>query len=884
MMAKTYEVAFRLGAKLTSSFREAIREAQNSIKGLQDVANKMSSIGKTASLAITAPLVGIGTAAIKSGMDFEATMSKVQALSGATYTQMRQLEEQARELGKTTVFSASQAADAQAFLAMAGYDVNQILASMPGLLNLAAAGKLELGRAADITTNIMSAFGLEAEKTGHAADVLAAASANANTNVEQMGEAIKYLGPVANSLGWGLEESAAAVMVLSNAGIQGSMAGQAFASSLSRLAKPTREMENVMKKLGVSFFDAEGTMKSMPEVIAELEKATAGMTAEQRSAVLSTLFGAEAYKHWAVLLKAGSETLAANTKMLIEADGAAAKMAKTMTDNVMGDLNAFKSALSELGLQLYDMVQPALRTTIQYLTGITNRFMDLSPNLKMTAAAFAAVAASIGPLLVGTAGLIKAYGYLNTSFSVLKTAFLANPFGIVVVAIGALVAAFIYAWKHVDGFKERVLQAVNVVKDYVVSGFNVVADFVKDIFSQLRSFWEQDGEQIIQAVMNMFSGMKEVIVFIMPAILFVVKMVWSAIKQVITGALDVIMGAVKVFSGLFTGDFSKMWEGIKQVFAGGINFILGIMTFSFVGGIRTLLTNLVRSGWNLIRGLWSGIANIFKNMGQSVLNTTSSIVNGIINHFRNLFANAVNIFNTLRTFGASIWNAIRETILGTARAIWSGVTTQFRNLFSSVRNLTHNIKSTVTSIWNNIVSFLKNINLFDIGKNIVQGLINGIKSMGSSVLKAIAGLVPEPLRKAASGVVASLGIEGYAAGGIVSKPELAMVGEGGDTEAIIPWNNSQRAFDLWALTGQKIGAFNKLMSTPSPLPASQPITKNDNRSMVVEYKPTIIVQSDKANQGDIKRQVQQAVQQSYADFERWYKQKIRQEMRLSFNG
>ncbi|WP_260851761.1 phage tail tape measure protein, partial [Bacillus pumilus] len=255
---------------------------------MNTVGNKMRSTG--ASVAMTTGVAFASLAlplkdAVQVGMDFEKQMSKVQAISGGTAQEIKKLEKQAMDLGATSVFTASQAADAQSFLAMAGFKANDIYAAMPGMLNLAAAGQLDLAAAADISSNMMQAFALKAEEAGHASDVIAYGAANANTNVEQMGEAMKFLAPNANSLGWGLEESAAAVMAFGDAGLQGSIAGQAFGTSLIRLATPAKKAQKEIDKLGFAFFDAAGDMKSMPEVVAEMEKGMKGMTKEQQAAI-----------------------------------------------------------------------------------------------------------------------------------------------------------------------------------------------------------------------------------------------------------------------------------------------------------------------------------------------------------------------------------------------------------------------------------------------------------------------------------------------------------------------------------------------------------------------------------------------------------------------
>ncbi|WP_440097426.1 phage tail tape measure protein [Bacillus paralicheniformis] len=413
--------------------QNALTETTQRIKRLEDEAKRASSVihrmgqrmntvGSTmrnvsSSVAMTSGIAFGGLVlplkdAVQVGIDFEKQMSKVQAISGGTAGDLAKLTAQAKELGATTVFTASQAADAQGFLAMAGFKTNEIYGAMPGMLNLAAAGALELGTAADITSNIMSAFALKAEDSAHAADVIAYAAANANTNVEQMGEAMKYLAPNANSLGWGMEESAAAIMAFGDAGLQGSIAGQAFGTSLIRLATPARKAQKEIDRLGFEFFDAAGNMKSMPEVIAEMEKGMKGMTKEQQAATLKTIVGAEAYKHWAVLLQKGSKALGENTKKLKESDGAAKKMADTMLDNAYGSLVEFESALEGAKIAVTEGLLPSIGDLADKGSALLTMFNNLDKGTQATIGKTAVLTAGVLGVTTAVATLTAGIGAL----------------------------------------------------------------------------------------------------------------------------------------------------------------------------------------------------------------------------------------------------------------------------------------------------------------------------------------------------------------------------------------------------------------------------------------------------------------------------------------
>ncbi|MGD6897107.1 phage tail tape measure protein [Bacillus infantis] len=524
----------RLQSSQWHQLGERLTEAGQS---MQKIGQSMKNVGSQLSMKVTAPIVGIGAAAVKAGADFEEGMDKVSAVSGATGEDFNKLRDQAKELGATTKYSATEAADGMQFLAMAGFKTNDILKAMPGMLDLAAAGALELGAAADITSNIMSGFGIEAAKSGHISDVLAKAASNANTDVTQMGEAMKYLAPAAKVLGWSVEESAAAVMAFGDAGIQGSLAGQAFATSLTRLAKdPTPKMQDALDKLNFSFFTAEGTMKSMPEIIAGLEKNMAGWTDQQKAATITTLFGAEAFKHWAVLIDKGSDALGKNTDMLINADGAAKKMAKTMSDNAKGDIKTLMSALEGLAIQLSDILLPILSDGAKKLTELTRKFAAMSPETQKTILAVAGVAAALGPLLVIGGTLVSSLGAIFTAFGTvsgaiavvttgvaastpavgaLATAFtvLTGPVGLVIAGLAALTAGGVVLYKHLqkDAIPEvnRFGDEVSKSTKKALEGYFELSDGASQKLTELSLTQQEVSKKTKDSLINIYSQMNE---------------------------------------------------------------------------------------------------------------------------------------------------------------------------------------------------------------------------------------------------------------------------------------------------------------------------------------------------------------------------------------
>lgn len=319
---------------------------------------------------------------------------------------------------------------------------------------------------------------------------------------------------------------------------------------------------------------------------------------------------------------------------------------------------------------------------------------------------------------------------------------LADVVNIITENLGMVQEIFTVAF---DAVMAVVSYAFDFIKTYVVPILTEIVTFIGKQLDVIRKFWTENGEQIVQAVTNAFNMVKSVIDFIMPAVLFVIEFVWTAIKQVITGALDVIMGLIKVFSGLFTGDFSKMWEGIKQVFSGAIDLIIGWMSLTFVGGLRTLLTNFAKAGFNILKGMWDDIAKVFTNMGSTVSGVVSKMATSIVNYFANILSRAQSIFGTLRTFGASIWSSIRTAITTAAKAIWDDVVRSFTGLVNSIKTIFGTVQSVISGIWSKVMAYFNGISLKQVGIDIIQGLINGIGSMASMVtekVKAIADSIP----------------------------------------------------------------------------------------------------------------------------------------------
>lgn len=348
--------------------------------GFNSGLSKLGGAAKTA-LGGMAKAFGAATAAlgvgagyvIKTGMDFEAQMSRVGAISGATGKDLQALTNQAKQLGADTAFSATEAAEGMENLASAGFSTNEIMAAMPGMLDLAASSGEDLATSSDIAASTLRGFGLAAGDAGHVADVLAKNAAQTNAAVMDTGYAMKYVAPVARNAGWSLESVTASIGEMADAGIKGEQAGTTLRGALTRLMKPSKQAADAMDSIGFSAYDAHGKMKPLPQIIDELNKKTAGMTAEQKNATIATIFGTESLSGMQVLLQRGGPELDKMTKSLQNSDGAAKEMASTMQDNLKGAVEQLKGSVETLGIDIYENVDNPLKNVAQNATGYVNQ-------------------------------------------------------------------------------------------------------------------------------------------------------------------------------------------------------------------------------------------------------------------------------------------------------------------------------------------------------------------------------------------------------------------------------------------------------------------------------------------------------------------------------
>lgn len=629
----------------TSGFTSGFSKAKAALKTFQDesatAADKFSAVGAamtatggTLTKSVTLPVVGLGTAIMKVGNDFEAQMSRVEAIAGATGEEMEKLNDLALQLGSDTSFSASEAAEGMENLASAGFTVNEIMEAMPGLLDLAASSGADLATATEIAASAVRGFGLEASDTTHVADVFAEAAARTNAQTEDMGEAMKYIAPVAKAMGQSLEETAAAVGILSDAGIKGSQAGTSLRGALSRLAKPTEQMTKTMEQYGLSFYDATGNMLQLNQIISELEDGLGGLTQEQRNNALVTLFGQESLSGMLALMERGPEELQALTQSFYDVDGAAAEMADTMMDNTSGAIEGMMGSIETLEIKLQQVMAPVIKSIVEKITEFVNLLSSADESTLKLVVGIASVAAATGPVLLIAGKLATSISSIisliggSAGLSGALTA-LTGPIGIVIAAGAALATAWATDF---GGIRDKTREVLESIKSIVSSAMNII-----------KSIWQSN-----------FLGIQDI-----------VKQAWELIETLFSDALDIIVDLFHVFESLFSGDWKQLWEDVKELFSDIWNFIIELL-----GGFLNLIVDtLIRIGVRLFSAAeeaFAAIGEAFNQVWEDIVSWFEGAVEDPIGTLlgisQAMYDAGVEIFTSLWNGLESIWNSITQWV------------------------------------------------------------------------------------------------------------------------------------------------------------------------------------------------------------------------------
>ncbi|MDP2216737.1 MAG: phage tail tape measure protein [Methanolobus sp.] len=621
--------------QLKKAFAEVGNEVGQLGSKMQSSGKQMASAGKTMSLAVTAPLVGIAALSYNTAVNFDDSMRKVMAVSGATGDEFEQLRALARELGATTAFSASEAAEGMQYLAMAGFDVNEILAATDDMLNLASAGAIDLGTAADIASNVLTGFGLQASEAGRVADVLAKAAASSNTDIQQLGEAMSYAAPLAAAMGMSMEEAAALIGKMSDAGIQGSRAGTALRGAMTRLASPTAGVAKVLEQYNLTLADVDPSTRSFTDILETLSNA--GLS----TADAMELFGQEAGPGMLALMSTGTNAIREQTLELENAGGAAQEMADIMQGGPGGAARQLKSAMEELMIAIGDVVTVGVLPLVRGLTKLAQMMSKIPTHVLKIIVVLGAIAAAVGPILLvvgtlmsGVGGLLTFIGGAGglTAIAGGLWATLSGVVGVILgpvgIALAALALAAYVIYKNWDKIGPALNDTFDNIKAAVEPVISAIGQFVSRALAKISEWWEAHGEIVTAGVMVLITVLGRLVSFIADVVAGTVQKVLPPILTLVEHILEQILNVILIFSYFLTGNWEGAWSTLKTIVQTQMDFVMSIVS-NALGSVFDIFasigSDLYESGKSFIQNFIDGI----KSKADSLKSTVSDVLGGV---------------------------------------------------------------------------------------------------------------------------------------------------------------------------------------------------------------------------------------------------------------
>lgn len=755
---KRLETEQRNAERLSSSgFGRSIQSVNKYKESINNVGSSMRNVGSNMSLYFTLPVVAGFGAAIKTGADFEQQMARVGAIAGSSKTELKSLSDQAVDLGAKTSLSASEVAKGMEELAALGMSTNQIMKAMPGVISAAEASGSDLATTASIMASSLNSFNLKANDSSHVADLLATAANDSAADIQYMGEALKYASTPAHALGITLEDTSAAIEVMSNSGLDGSQAGTALRASFIRLAKPTNQSQKAIDKLGISLTNSKGKFVGMPNLIGQFKNSLQGMTKEQKLAYVAQIVGTEAASGFLSLIDAGPDKIKKYSDSLKDSNGASKDAADKMKDNLKGSLEQLQGAFESLGITIGKAFSPALRKLADVVTALVSKFSSLPTPVIVITTLFVGLVASIGPLLMLTGllahsivGISEAMKLLNDTKSGAKFFSLFNggikgvlpnigqlltkipligglmttltgPVGIAVAAIAGIGTAFVVAYKKSETFRN----IVNSVIEPVINSFKKMWGVVKTIFEALKKLLSGN-----------FLPTLDLLSKIMPketATKLTMRLL--QIRQLFVDAFNSIFDFVKEIGKKLTDFWAKNGDTVIQALKNIGNFFVDFFVY-----LKDLIGPNLRDLGNLVQ-------SIFMNILVPVIKGAMNIILGIMKF----------VWPFIKVLVVDTWNNIKniiraalDVILGIVK-IFSGIFTgQWKLVWEGVKQV---FKGALVLIWNLIQlwfigKILKVVKIFGgFFKSVISKSFNGVKNIIGNVLRFIWNIISTIFRK-----------------------------------------------------------------------------------------------------------------------------------------
>lgn len=775
---------YTLSAKITadsSQFSRAFDDAKAKLKGFDKSVGGMSdslisggkNMMKTGAkiTAMSAPLVMFGRDVFKTGMEFEASMSNVQAITNATDSEMVRMTDTARELGSSTRYSASEASEAMGALALSGMNTDQVIASIPDTLNLATAAGIDLGRSAQIVSGNLNAFGLEANEASRVSDVFAKAQANSAMDAEQLAQAMEKVAPMASSMGHEIEGTSALLGILANNEIKGARAGTMLSRVYKDITDSAQDGKIAIGEHSIEVFDANGNMRDMTSIVADVADATEGMSDEQRQAALSAVFQGQSIDALLPLLNSGSEELLELEEALYGAEGAGQEMADIMDDNMAGGLANLNSSFEEFKLRLFDVSEGPMTAIIDKITGLVDWFAQLDDKTLGVIMAIGGVAVVVGPLIMMIGMLSMAIGAIMT------------PIGAVIGIIAAVIAAGVALYLNWDTVKEKAGQFRDYLSQVWENMKTAISNFLEPILGWFSDTWNSITEvtkSVWNGIKNFFStiwdGISTIFNFGVELVKSIVESGFTLLKTIVRVPLEVVKAIVKTVWNYIGDATTKAWNKVKDAVMKPVNAVKDIVSRGF---------NAVKSTTSSV---WNSVTSVISNVWSSITSRVSSATSAISSTIS-------GIWNSIRSFTSSVWNSIKSAIMGPINSARDTVSSVVSSISSTMSSTFNSIRSTATSIFNSVKSAMTKP--IQSARDTISGVIDSIKGFFSNLrLKFPKIEMPKLPRFSLKGKfslmppsVPKLSVNWNAKGAIFTRPTVLGgnqgVGEAG-AEAVLP--------------------------------------------------------------------------------------------------
>lgn len=747
--------------KLDNSLEEVESSAKKADDGFTMFKATLANLAADAIMRAVDGIKNLVGNVIELGQNFTSTMSEVSAISGATGEDFEKLEACAREYGATTVFSASNAAEALKYMSLAGWDADQSTSALGGVLNLAAASGMELGAASDMVTDYLSAFAMEAGDAAYFADLLSYAQSHSNTTAEALGEAYKNCAANLNAAGQDVETVTSLLEGMANQGYKGSEAGTAMAAIMRDITNGMKDGAIKIGETSVAVMDAQGNFRDLTDILTEVEAATNGMGDAERAVALSSTFTADSTKGLNLILNEGMDNIAGYEEELRGASGSAEEMANIMNDNLSGDVAAMNSAFEELGLKIYDALESKLRAGVQFITnGVIPAIEWLGGHIPEVTIAVSGLGAVIAAMNWGT---------ISSKIAMVKGALvkLAAALGgvslpaiAIIAVITAVALAFTNLWKNNEEFRNK----ITAIWDGIKAKFDEFGQGIVDRLNAL-GFEFEDITEVMKAV---WDGFCEVLAPIFEG-------VFQQISNILNEALDILTGLFDIFAGIFTGDWDMVWQGVQEVFGAVWDFVVAtfenwISTFTSLADTvlgwfgtdwETVWTNVktfFSDTWNAISsffsGILTGIKTFFTDTWNAIVSFFSGILSGIYSSVTGTMTEIhdtfTNIWDSITGFLSEAWETIKNIVTVGIMAVKEIISAAFQIITLPFRFIWENCKDTVLSIWETIKSVIgekidavkeKITTVTTAISNVASAAWNAISSTASSLWEGIKGTI-----------------------------------------------------------------------------------------------------------------------------------------------